>query len=116
MDFSSDFFKKQFQKLEDNLFGRFNKRIEPIQKLMSYYKCALLEVETKFKVLDEEFSFLHERNPIDSIKTRIKLFDSIRKKLRQNQLPLTINSMEHIHDIAGIRIICPFIGDIYIAG
>jgi putative GTP pyrophosphokinase len=81
---------------------------------MSYYKCALLEVETKFKVLDEEFSFLHERNPIDSIKTRIKSFNSIRKKLRQNQFPLTIESLEHnIHDIAGIRIICPFIDDIY---
>jgi putative GTP pyrophosphokinase len=113
MDFSLNLLKKEFEKLEDNLFGRLNKRIEPIQKLMSYYKCALLEVETKFKVLDEEFSFLHERNPIDSIKTRIKSFDSIRKKLRKNQLPLTINSMEHIHDIAGIRIICPFIGDIY---
>jgi putative GTP pyrophosphokinase len=113
MDFSLDLIKKQFVRLEDNLFGRFSKRIEPIQKLMSYYKCALLEVETKFKVLDEEFSFLHERNPIDSIKSRIKSFDSIRKKLRQNQLPLTMDSMEHIHDIAGIRIICPFIDDIY---
>jgi putative GTP pyrophosphokinase len=114
MDFSLDFFKKQFWTLEDNLLGRLTQKIEPVQKLMSYYKCALLEVETKFKVLDEEFSFLHERNPIDSIKTRIKSFDSIRKKLRQNHFPFTTDSMEHnIHDIAGIRIICPFINDIY---
>jgi putative GTP pyrophosphokinase len=114
MDFSLDLLKKQLGKLEDNLFGRLNQKIEPVQKLMSYYKCALLEVETKFKVLDEEFSFLHERNPIDSIKTRIKSFDSIRKKLRQNKFPLTIDSIEHnIHDIAGIRIICPFIDDVY---
>jgi putative GTP pyrophosphokinase len=102
------------------MFGRLNQRIEPVQKAMSYYKCALLTVETKFKVLDEEFSFLHERNLIDSIKTRIKSFDSIRKKLRQNQFPSmtgfidAIGSMKHnIHDIAGIRIICPFIDDIY---
>jgi putative GTP pyrophosphokinase len=105
MDFSLDFLKKQFGKLEDNLFGRLNQKIEPVQKLMSYYKCALLAVETKFRVLNEEFSFLHERNPIDSI----------RKKLCKNQFPLTIDSMENnIHDIAGIRIICPFIDDIYV--
>ncbi|MCL2039845.1 MAG: GTP pyrophosphokinase family protein [Bacteroidetes bacterium] len=102
-------------KIEDAIFGRFHKRIEPMQKLMSFYKCALMEVETKFKVLNEEFSFLHERNPIDSIKTRIKSVDSIRKKLRQRHLTLSVNSVEkNLYDIAGIRIICPFINDIYI--
>jgi putative GTP pyrophosphokinase len=114
MDFSFDFIKSQFEKLEENIFGRFRKRIEPAQKFISYYKCALIEVETKFKVLNEDFSFLHERNPIDTIKTRIKDFDSIRRKLRKMRLPLNINSIEkNIYDIAGIRIICPFVGDIY---
>ncbi|MDR0599596.1 MAG: GTP pyrophosphokinase family protein [Treponema sp.] len=114
MDFSLDYFKKQVERLEDNFLGKFHKRIEPIQKFMSYYKCALMEIETKFKVLDEEFSFLHERNPIDNIKTRIKDFESIRKKLRRKKISPSINSIEqNIHDIAGIRIICPFIDDIY---
>ncbi|MDR1030712.1 MAG: GTP pyrophosphokinase family protein [Treponema sp.] len=114
MDFSPDFLKKNLQKLEDRLLGKIHKRIEPIQKLMSYYRCALMGVETKFKVLNEEFSFLHERNPIESIKTRIKDFESIRKKLRQRRLPITIDSIEkNIHDVAGIRVICPFIDDIY---
>jgi len=117
MDLSLDFFKKRLEKLEDRFFGRVNKRIEPLQKFMSYYRCALMEIETKFKVLNEEFSFLHERNPIDSIKTRIKDFESIRKKLRKIQIPINTVSIEsieqNIHDIAGIRIICPFVDDVY---
>ena len=114
MNFPLGYFKKQFERLEDNFLGKFHKRIESVQKFMSYYKCALMEIETKFKVLDEEFSFLHERNPIDSIKTRIKDFESIRKKLRRKKISPSIKSIEqNIHDIAGIRLICPFIDDIY---
>jgi putative GTP pyrophosphokinase len=114
MDFSFDFFKKPFEKLEEKFYGRINQRMETMQKFIAYYRCALMEIETKFKVLNEELSFLHERNPIDTIKTRIKDFDSIYKKLRQRNFPLSLNSIEkNIHDIAGIRIICPFIDDIY---
>ncbi|MDR1909755.1 MAG: GTP pyrophosphokinase family protein [Spirochaetaceae bacterium] len=114
MDFSLDYFKKQIQKFEDGFFGIIHKSIEPAQKLLSYYRCALMEVETKFRVLDEEFSFVHERNPIDNIKSRVKNFESIRKKLRQRRLPVTVNSIEeNLHDVAGIRIICPFVDDIY---
>jgi putative GTP pyrophosphokinase len=114
MDFSLDSLKKNLQELGDGFLGKIHKTIEPVQKLMSYYRCALMEVEIKFRVLNEEFSFLHERNPIDSIKTRIKDLESIGKKLRQRRLPITIDSIEkNIHDVAGIRIICPFIDDIY---
>jgi putative GTP pyrophosphokinase len=114
MDFSLDFLKKNLQDLEDGFLGKIHKKIEPVQKLIAYYRGALMEVETKFRVLNEEFSFLHERNPIDNIKTRIKDFESIGKKLRQRRLPVTIDSVEkNIHDVAGIRIICPFIDDIY---
>lgn len=51
------------------------------QKLMSYYQCAIMEIETKFRVLDEEFSLQYDRNPINSIKTRLKKISSIRKKM-----------------------------------
>jgi putative GTP pyrophosphokinase len=106
--------KKHLGELEEIFFGRFRKKVEPAQKFMSYYKCALMQIETKFKVLNEDFSFLYERNPIDSIKTRLKNFDSIRKKLRKLNLPIGIDSIENnIFDIAGIRIICPFVDDIY---
>lgn len=84
------------------------------QTLMTYYQCALFEVETKFKVLNEQLSLLHEQNPIDSIKTRLKSPDSIGKKLKLRNLPLTLESIEeNLFDIAGIRVICPFVDDIY---
>ena len=70
----------------------------PYQELMSCYRCALMEVETKFNVLDEELSLLYDRNPIESIKSRIKSPESIEKNLR---------------DIAGLRVICAFPSDIY---
>lgn len=84
-------------------------------KLMSYYRCAILEVETKFRVLNEQFSILHERNPIESIKTRLKSFESIREKLQRNDLPFSLDLIEEkINDIAGVRVICAFIDDIYV--
>ena len=51
------------------------------QKLMSYYQCAIMEIETKFRVLDEEFFLQYDRNPINSIKTRLKKISSIREKM-----------------------------------
>jgi putative GTP pyrophosphokinase len=102
------------QKMEDNFARIFRQSFTPALKLMSYYRCALMAVETKFKILDEEFSFSHDRNPIEHIKTRIKTPDSIRIKMRTLKIPLTLDSVEqNIHDIAGIRIICQFIDDIY---
>lgn len=85
------------------------------QELMSRYRCAIMEVETKFKVLNDRFSLQHERNPIENIKTRIKSPDSIRRKLaRKGLTPLTLQAIEeNLNDVAGIRVICSFIDDIY---
>ena len=81
---------------------------------LSYYKCALMEMETKFKVLNEQFSALNDRNPIESIKTRIKTFKSIADKLERKNLPFSLEAVEqNIFDVAGIRIICSFTDDIY---
>ncbi len=81
---------------------------------LAYYKCALMEIETKFKVLNEEFSTLNDRNPIESIKTRIKTFKSIADKLERKNLPFSLEAVEkNIFDVAGIRIICSFTDDIY---
>lgn len=88
--------------------------VEDTKKLMSYYRCAILEVETKFRVLNEELSMAHDRNPIESIKTRLKSFESIQDKCRRKGIPLEPGSIEeHLNDIAGIRIICGFLDDIY---
>lgn len=87
----------------------------PVETLMSYYKCAIMEVETKFKVLNEQFSLRYDNNPIETIKSRIKSMDSILKKVKKKDIPLSIGSIEkEIHDIAGVRVICSFIEDVYL--
>jgi putative GTP pyrophosphokinase len=103
------------QKIEENFVELFQEKLTPALRLITYYRCALMEVETKFKVLNEEFSLSHDRNPIEHIKTRIKTPDSIRKKIHKLQIPLTIDSIEkNINDISGIRVICHYVDDIYV--
>lgn len=99
--------------ISENSVSTIQNDLEKIQEVMSCYRCAILEVETKFRVLNERFSLLHERNPIDSIKTRLKSPASIREKLLKKNLPVTLNSIEEINDVAGIKVICSFIDDIY---
>ncbi len=83
-------------------------------RLMSYYRCAIMEVETKFKVLNEEYSLQHDRNPINSINSRLKKPQSIAEKLKKRDFPMTLKSVEeNLHDIAGIRVICSFKEDVY---
>lgn len=83
-------------------------------KLMSYYKCAMMEVETKFNVLNEEYSLEFDRNPISSIKTRLKRPPSIKEKLDRHGLPPTLSAIEeNVNDIAGVRVICSFWEDVY---
>lgn len=83
-------------------------------KLMSYYKCAMMEIETKFNVLSEEYSLEHDRNPISAVKTRLKRVESIKEKLERRSLPITIESIEqNINDVAGVRVICSFPDDVY---
>ncbi len=88
--------------------------IENAHGLMSYYRCAILEIETKFRVLNEQFSISFERNPIESIRTRLKTPQSIQEKLIRRGFPLSLQSIEeNLYDIAGIRVICTYIDDIY---
>lgn len=87
---------------------------EPFRHLMTYYRCAIMEVETKFRVLDVQMSLHRESNPIESIKTRLKSPESIFGKLQRRNLPLTLESIENnLFDIAGVRVICSFPEDIY---
>ncbi len=86
----------------------------PFTELMMRYSCALREIQTKFQVLDDEFSVRYNRNPVESIKTRLKTPQSILEKLKRRDLPLTLQSIrDNLHDVAGIRIICSFPDDIY---
>lgn len=100
--------------LSDDIFDLVSANMLPLKTLMAYYQCAIMEVETKFRVLNEEFSLQYDRNPIESIKTRLKSIEGILKKLRRKNLPLTLASIEQeIRDVAGIRVICSFKEDIY---
>lgn len=88
---------------------------EPYMKLMAYYRCAIMEVETKFNVLNEQFSLRYDYNPIESIKSRLKTPDSIAEKMHRRNFPLSIDSIEkNLNDIAGVRVICSFPEDIYL--
>ena len=88
--------------------------IEPFRRLMTYYHCAMMEIETKFRVLDAEFSLRHERRPIESIHTRIKSTESLVRKLVRKGFPITIESIEkNIFDVAGVRVVCSFPADIF---
>jgi putative GTP pyrophosphokinase len=89
--------------------------LQKYNKLMAYYRCAIMEVETKFNVLNEEFSLRYDRNPISGIKSRLKRLDSIKEKLERRDLPFTLETVEeHIHDVAGVRVICSFVDDVYL--
>ena len=109
--------------LEQVLLSRFShgevqqwvqKYFQPYRELMSYYRCAIMEVETKFNVLNEELSLQYDRNPIETIKTRLKSPESIMEKLSRRGYPLTVESIEkNLNDIAGVRVICSHPADIY---
>ena len=94
---------------------------QPFVKLMTYYGCALREVETKLQVLNDEFKLTHDRNPIESIKSRIKTPQSIVDKLERRGIEANVSNPEEyirtiereLFDIAGIRVICAFPDDIY---
>lgn len=90
-------------------------QMDPVQELFTYYRCAIMEVETKFKVLDEQFSLQYDDNPIESIKSRIKSYDSILRKMKRKGISFDLESIQkEIFDIAGIRVICSFEKDIYL--
>ena len=84
------------------------------KELMMMYTCAMKEIQTKFEVLNTEFKVRYRRNPISSITTRLKRTSSIIEKMMKQNLPRTLESIENnIHDVAGIRVICSYIDDIY---
>lgn len=106
---------KLMQSIDSDMIEWMQEKMKDFNLLMSYYRCALMEIETKFKVLNEEFSLEHDRNPISSIKTRIKSFESITEKVDRKGLPFEVDSVEkYINDVAGIRVICTFPEDVYL--
>lgn len=94
-----------------NNLKRFSRELKRFSLI---YKFALDEMNTKINILKEEFIHIHEHNPIEHCNSRLKSPESIIKKLYRKDLSFSVESIrENIRDIAGIRIICPFISDVY---
>ena len=105
--FSHNSLKRQSLDIFGKQMGRFN-------ELMAYYRCAMMEVETKFDVLNEELSLEYDRNPIESIKTRLKSLENIMEKLDRKGYDINFDNMEkYINDVAGVRVVCSFPKDVY---
>ena len=82
--------------------------------VMLLYESAIKKFRTKVEILNDEFQQVHQYNPIEYIKTRVKTPESIVKKLKKNGYDISIpNMIEHCNDIAGVRIVCSFTSDIY---
>lgn len=84
------------------------------RKLMYIHEAAIEQVTAKLNILKGEFQFSNDRNPIASISSRIKSRESIIYKMQKKALPMTISALiNNVHDIAGVRVVCPFIEDVY---
>lgn len=93
---------------------QFIENTERYNNLMMMYRCAIREISTKLEVLDDEFSVENKRNPISFIKTRIKKPESIYQKLQKMGCDFTVENIQtRLNDVAGIRVVCAFIDDIY---
>ena len=115
MRFERDEYQKSVQSFfKDTNVEQLSEKMLSFNTLMAYYRCAMMEIETKFNVLNEEFSLRFDRNPINGMKTRLKSLFSIREKLRGLGKELTVASIEeNLNDIAGVRVICSFPDDVY---
>ena len=108
--------KKTVEQLtSDEYIQLFENNDKELTTLMTYYECALMEVETKFKVMNAEFELSREYSPIETIKARLKTMDSMIAKAHLYDVKPTFEDIEEkIEDIAGLRVICGFPEDIYL--
>ena len=98
----------------DEYLAQLHADYDPVYSLLMNYQCAAMEVETKFNILNNRLSLQGEHNPIESIKSRVKSLDSIIRKLEKLNLPIAIESVEeNLKDVAGVRVVCSFVDDIY---
>lgn len=111
-------FDRTFMRTYDSAWLKENttlfKNIDSYHELMIHYYCAIREVTTKLEILNDELRFKNKRNPIEDIRSRVKSPKSVAKKLEKKGLELTIpNITENLNDVAGVRVICSFVDDIF---
>ena len=106
--------EKYIKRIDEDTLSWVQRKSKEVARLMSYYRCAMMEIETKLNVLNEEFSWELDHNPISSIKKRLKSMPSIIGKLERKGHPLSMENIEeHLMDVAGVRVICSFPEDVY---
>lgn len=89
-------------------------QMQLFREMMMRYECAILEVQTKLQVLNNDMSVRYKRNPIEFVKTRIKSPLSIAEKMKRKKIDITVGNMvRNLNDVAGVRVVCSFIDDIY---
>ena len=110
MDSSLEFVRQLSREKQTQMLSM----VQPFMTLLMQYRCAIREMETKLNVLNEEFSLRYERNPIESIESRVKEMSSILEKMERKGYELSVENIEaRLNDVAGIRVICSFVEDIY---
>ena len=96
--------------IPDNFYNE----AKQFREMMMMYTCAIRTVKTKLEVLNDDLAVRNQRNPIEMIKSRVKKPSSIIEKLKRRGHPITVKSVqENLDDVAGIRVICSFVDDIY---
>ena len=92
----------------------FQHMVEEFFLVQSRYSAAIKEIQTKLEILDDEFQMRHRRNPIHHMQSRLKTIQSMLEKLKRKNYEVSINSaVKNLQDIAGIRVICSYVQDVY---
>ena len=110
---------KPSQKIKQNVVNQIAKttlyeNVSELMKMQQIYEAGIKEIRTKLEILDAEFKVKHDHNPIHHIESRLKSPESILKKAINKDIPVTERSLEeNIHDIAGVRVICNYVDDVY---
>lgn len=110
---------KTSQKIKQSVVNNLAKttlyeNVTELLRMQQIYEAGIKEVRTKLEILDAEFKVKHDHNPIHHIESRLKSPESILKKAIGKDIPVTERSLEeNIHDIAGIRVICNYVDDVY---
>jgi len=101
-------------KIDSKELELFEEKTKPFSKLMMYYRCAMLEIRTKLDVFNTELSLESEHNPLENVICRLKSPASIIEKMNRKGIPVSVDNIErNLNDVAGVRVICSFIDDIY---
>lgn len=97
-----------------SLSDDFQRMVDEFFTVQCRYQAAIREVQTKLEILDDEFQMKHKRNPIHHMQSRMKSIQSMMEKLARRNAPRSITSaVENLTDIAGIRVICSYLQDVY---